>query len=76
MVAHSKLQALLAQFEKGKELPAASASTASTAEAVGRQFVSEPKLSTSSPANFSALVGTAGVEHSDNNLSVKSNMAR
>ena len=68
LVAHSKLQALLAQFEKTKEFP--------PIETAVRPSVSEPQLLSTSPANFSHLVGSAGVESSNSNLSVKSNMAR
>jgi hypothetical protein len=69
LVAHSKLQALLAQFEKGKEL-------APPIETNVRPSISEPELLSTSPANFSLLVGSAGVESSNNNLSVKTKMPR
>jgi len=68
LVAHSKLQALLAQFEKGKEL--------APIETNVRPSISEPELLSTSPANFSLLVGSAGVESSNNNLSVKTKMPR
>ena len=73
LVAHSKLQALLAQLEQGKEF-------SSKPPILGknvRSSLSEPQLLSTSPANFSFLVGSAGVtSSSNNNLAAKTNMGR
>jgi hypothetical protein len=64
LVAHCKLQALLAQFDRGKDLPAA--------DAAGRAFVSEPKLNVASSVDSKHTVRKGGSESS----SKKSKMAR
>ena len=77
LVAHSKLQALLAQLEQGKEFLSMPAPTLGKNV---RSSLSESQLLSTSPANFSFLVGSAGVasisSNNNNNLAAKTNMAR
>ena len=68
-VAHSKLQSLLAQLEKGKDF-----GTEMGTKNV-QHSASEPKLMSTSPANFSFLCGSVGNAPSSS-LSVKSTMGR
>ncbi len=74
LVAHSKLQALLAQLEQGKEFSSKPAALGKNP----RSSLSESQLVSTSPANFSFLVGSAGVasSSSNNNLAAKTNIAR